>query len=206
MTSGERFDLVVWGKGVRLEGFRPSEVDELFEWFAGGIDLVDDQRVPSLVVRMVRSPASAPTGLRSTIRHRGGISEKKYFLDGSHFEQTSQIRDVDIVFESPGLCCYGVDGTLLARNFPQPVNVGCGTIRELAMDLPTFELGDRCKIRLMPREVLARWGPAFERWHPVERILTTSWEALQENVYWDGDPDHPFWNAALRPRVLTERA
>src|SRR5947199_4702479 len=113
MTSGERFDLVVWGKGVRLEGFRPSEVDELFEWFAGGIDLVDDQRVPSLVVRMVRSPASAPTGLRSTIRHRGGISEKKYFLDGSHFEQTSQIRDVDIVFESPGLCCYGVDGALL---------------------------------------------------------------------------------------------
>lgn len=296
MTSGERFDLVVWGESVRLEGFRPPEVDELFEWFAGGIDLVEDRHAPSLVVRMVRSPASAPTGLRSTVRHRGGISGKKYFLDGSHFDQTSQTRDIDIVFESPGLCCYGVDGallvttreaalvvatepppmlladlvenwllwrareagavmahgsgwvrddaveilvgpsgvgkttelfrqigsgarffsndrvaltldrdTLVARNFPQPVNVGCGTIRELAIDLPTFELGDRSKIRLMPREVLARWGPAFDRWHSVERILTTSWEALQENVYWDGDPDHPFWNAALRPRVLTGR-
>lgn len=295
--SNHHFDLDVWGKRLRLEGFIPAEVNELFVWFAGSIDLVDDGLAPSLVIRIVRSPTNTPRGLDSTVRHRGGISGRKHFLDGTPFDQTSQTRDVDIVDESTALCCYAVDGallittreavlvvaskpppmlladlvenwllwcareagavmahgsswirdgavemlvgnsgvgkttelfrqvaagaeffsndrivltlhegTLVARNFPQPVNVGCGTIRALDMDLPTFDLDDRSKIRLMPREVLERWEPAYERWYPVETIHAPSWQAIQENVYWDGDPDHPFWNRALRPQVLSERS
>ena len=297
MSSDDRFDLQVWGERLLLEGFRSSELDELFEWFAGSIDLVDDRLDPSLIVRIVRSPVIPPSGLRSTVRHRGGISGRKFFLDGTPFDQASQTRDVDIVSdESPALCCYAVDGallvtareavlvmaaepppmlladlvenwllwrareagavmahgsgwihagavhmlvghsgvgkttelfrqvastaeffsndrialtlrdgTLVARNFPQPVNIGCGTIRALGMALPTFDLDDRSKIRLMPPEVLERWAPTYERWYPVEAIHTPSWETIQENVYWAGDPDHPFWNRALPPQALSER-
>lgn len=297
MHSNQTHDLVVWGEHLRLEGFRRSELDELFEWFAGSVELVAGRPVPSLVVRILRSTVSAPQSLHSIPRHRGGVSGVKYFLDGSCFDQAPQYRDVDVLLESPAMCCYVVDGALLAttrevamvialepppmlladllenwllwrareagsvmahgsgwsrdnaveilvgpsgvgktselfrqmknggeffsndrialrlqgdvllaRNFPQPINVGCGTIRELGMNLPTFDLDDHCKIRLMPPEVLERWKPAYEHWYPVKAIFSPSLESLEENVYWDGDPDHPFWNAALRPRVLTERS
>ncbi len=289
--------LVIWGEEVELCGFRPADLDELFVWFAGSIELARATAMPSIRIHLLRSSQpSVVASLRSIARHRGGISGVKYFLDGSRFDQTPQHRDVEVVLESPTLCCYLVDGALLttsreaalvvapevprmlladlienwllwrareagavmahgsgwlregrvemlvgpsgvgktselfrqmedgaeffsndrialrlhdgalvARNFPQPVNVGCGTIRELELDLPTFELDDYCKVRLMPGEVLERWTPAYEHWHPVEAIYAPSLEELEENIYWDGDPDHPFWNAALRPRVLTEK-
>jgi len=245
---------------------------------------------------MVRCEVEPPPVLESIVRHRAAISGTRYFLDGTIFDQDSQIRDVEIVFESPSISCHAVDGALLAttpevalvlgpgapplllpdlienwllwrareegivmahasgwvregavemrvgasgegkttellrqvvagaeyfandrvalrlegdellgRSFPEPINVGFGTIREVGLDLPTFDDDDRSAVRLRADEVLARWKPDFDRWLPVARILAADEEALQASIYWDGDPEHPFWNRALRPRALVER-
>jgi hypothetical protein len=296
MADGGAHGLLIWGEHVRLEGARAQELEELFTWFAGSVDPLFDGGPPGLTIRIVRGSPALPGGLERRPRHRGGVSGVKHFLDGTRFDQSPQYRDVEVVFESPTLCCYAIDGALLlatgalavvlapapppmlladvvenwllwrareagavmahgsgwiregavemlvgpsgvgkttelfrrlaggaeffsndrialrlregrllARNFPQPINVGCGTIRELDVDLPTFDLEDRCKIRLMPTEVLERWRPRYDRWYPVRAISSPSLRELEENVYWEGDPDHPFWNGALRPRVLSER-
>ena len=81
------------------------------------------------------------------------------------------------------------------RGFPLPVNIGCGTIRSLGLDIPDLGLEDDDKIRLTPSEVAERFGADYERWYPVEAIACRDIEDLLANCYWDEDPSHPFWNA-----------
>lgn len=94
---------------------------------------------------------------------------------------------------------------LEARSFPEPINIGVGTIRALGLDFPTFGLDDRCAIRLLASSVNEIWSPDFASWYPVGQIFSLNQETLDRNVYWDGDPDHPFWNQALRPDELANR-
>jgi hypothetical protein len=288
--------LVVMGESVWLEGFYDHEAEEIAEWFAGAIDARSDL-LPSLVVRMVRCGIQAPRGAGiTTVRHRASLRRKTRFLDGSEFKQASQLRDVSIISESPGLACHEVDEVLLVttpdvamiigsappplllsdimenwllwrareaglvmahasgwlrggavemfvgssgdgkttellrqvsagaryfandrialrvegdlllgRSFPEPINIGTGTIQALGLDLPTFDLDELGAIRLFASEVSARWNPDFYTWYPVTRIFARDRNSLEQNIYWDGDPDHPFWNRALRPRDLEDR-
>jgi hypothetical protein len=94
---------------------------------------------------------------------------------------------------------------LLGRTFPEPINIGVGTIKALGLEFPTFGLAENCAIRLLALEVFRRWQPDFYSWFPVSKITTRDRDTLNRNVYWDEDPDHPFWNRALRPRPLRDR-
>ncbi|WP_447002317.1 hypothetical protein ACRAKI_21575 [Saccharothrix isguenensis] len=83
--------------------------------------------------------------------------------------------------------------------FPLPVNVGCGTIRSLGLDLPDHGLDDHDKIRLRAPEVVERFGADYETWFPVARVVCASLADLEDNVYWTEDDCHPFWIASWRP-------
>jgi hypothetical protein len=94
------------------------------------------------------------------------------------------------------------DGRVEVRSFPLPVNVGCGTIRSLELDLPHHDLGDHDKIRLRAPEVAQRYGADYDSWWPVDRIVCRSLTDLRANVYWDEDDCHPFWIRPWHPGPL----
>ena len=89
---------------------------------------------------------------------------------------------------------------LLARSFPVPVNVGCGTIRALGLDLPHFDLPNDHKIRLTAKQAVERYGGDYDTWFPVKAIYCAGLEDLNGNLYWQGDDCHPFWNVVFRPK------
>lgn len=94
------------------------------------------------------------------------------------------------------------DGRLQVRSFPLPVNVGCGTIRALNLEIPHHDLTDHDKIRMRPPEVAARFGADYDTWFPVSRVICTSLDDLHRNVYWEQDDCHPFWIRGWRPGPL----
>jgi hypothetical protein len=289
--------LSIMGESVHFEGFLDHELAEVFEWFAGAID----PRVssPALTIRMLRceSLPELPPPLETSVRHRANIRPGTRFLDGTVFDQRSQIRDVSTISDGSTLCCQSVPGavllstrevmvvlaresppllladilenwllwrareagqvmahasgwlrdgqiemfvgssgdgkttellrriaagapyfandrialrvdgqTLWGRSFPEPINIGAGTIRSLGLDLPTFGLDDLFAIRLLAADVAARWHPDFHNWYPVAKIYSRSRASYDANVYWHEDPEHPFWIRALRPRPLANRA
>jgi len=126
--------------------------------------------------------------------------------DGKTTELLRQIQSGARYFANDRIALRIEQGQLLGRSFPEPINIGAGTIRSLGLDLPTHGLDDRCAVRLLPADVVARWSPDYYGWYPIERIVARSRESYEQNVYWSGDPDHPFWNRALRPRDLVERS
>jgi hypothetical protein len=88
------------------------------------------------------------------------------------------------------------------RSFPLPVNVGCGTIRSLGLDLPHRGRDDHDKIRLRPPEVVERYGADYEGWYPVAALICRSRTDLLDNIYWVEDDCHPFWVRAWRPEPV----
>jgi hypothetical protein len=295
LSHTKRVEMLIMNESVWLEGFLDDELREIDEWFAGAV-APGRAEAPSLTIQLVRSQVVPPPGSRTVVRHRASLRPKTCFLDGSEFDQQSQLRDISIVFEAPTLACLAVPGAvlvttidravvfapaapplllsdllenwllwrareagqvmvhasgwirgnavemfvgssgdgkttellrqvelgaryfandrialrtergqLLGRTFPEPVNVGAGTIRSLGLDLPTHGLDDRCAVRLLAADVAARWAPDCYGWYPIERIVSRNRQSYEQNVYWSGDPDHPFWNRALRPRDLVER-
>ena len=94
------------------------------------------------------------------------------------------------------------NGILEARSFPLPVNIGCGTIRALDLDIPHFEFDDHSKIRLTPDQVKDMLGADYDRWYPVDVVLTPNLRELEDNLYWHQDEHHPFWNRSLMPADL----
>jgi hypothetical protein len=91
-------------------------------------------------------------------------------------------------------------GGLQVRGFPLAMNVGCGTIRALELDLPHNGRDDHQKIRLTAREISERFTVDYDGWWDVGTLRVPDRRALSENLYWDEDPSHPHWNAALRTR------
>lgn len=298
MTQTTSVQLLVMGERVRFEGLRDAELAEVFEWFAGAVEVETSERsAPAMTIRLLRVSVDPlePCVAGRAIRHRASLRPMTRFIDGSEFDQSSQLRDVSVISGGP-VAVYVVDGALLittresalvmgptcppllladllenwllwgarergqvmvhaagwlrdgkiemfvgssgdgkttelfrqvqagaqyfandrvalrlegdvllGRSFPEPLNIGTGTIRALGMDLPTFAMSDTCALRLLPADVAARWNPDFFGWYPVNKIVSPSRATYEKNVYWDGDPDHPFWNHALRPRELIER-
>ena len=96
------------------------------------------------------------------------------------------------------------DGVPEVRSFPLPVNVGCGTIRSLGLDLPHGGRDDHDKIRLRPPEVAARYGADYQGWYPVRSVVCRSQRDLLDNIYWVEDECHPFWVRAWRPDPLSD--
>lgn len=93
------------------------------------------------------------------------------------------------------------DGVLQARGYPLAMNVGCGTIRGLSLDIPHYDGEDYEKIRLTPAEVCSRFDVDYENWWPVATITTTSKEDLIDNLYVEPDPSHPAWNRAWSDQI-----
>lgn len=91
---------------------------------------------------------------------------------------------------------------LETRSFPLPVNVGCGTIRSLGIELPHFDLADTDKIRLRAPEVADKYGADYSTWYPVRAITCRSIEDFDANIYWDEDECHPWWIAEWKPRPI----
>lgn len=86
---------------------------------------------------------------------------------------------------------------MLARGYPLAMNVGCGTIRSLALDLPHRGLPDKAKIRLTPADVQRLYEPDYDGWYEVESITAGSIEDFSRNCFYlEEDPTHPRWNAA----------
>jgi hypothetical protein len=94
------------------------------------------------------------------------------------------------------------DGVPEVRSFPLPVNVGCGTIRSVGLDLPHAGRDDHDKIRLTPPDVMARYGADYQGWYPVRSVVCRSQQDLRDNIYWTEDDCHPFWVRAWRPDQL----
>jgi hypothetical protein len=96
------------------------------------------------------------------------------------------------------------DERLEVRSFPLPVNIGCGTIRGLSLDLPTHGLEDDDKIRLRPKEAAERFGADYRSWFPVHQITCRSMDDLWQNTLFQADPAHPFWIKPWHPGLLDE--
>jgi hypothetical protein len=87
---------------------------------------------------------------------------------------------------------------LEVRGYPLPMNVGCGTIRGLGLDLPHFGGADHEKIRLTARDVAHHLPHDYQSWLPVAEIHASSRKVLEDNIYCEPDPCHPAWNAVWR--------
>jgi len=89
-----------------------------------------------------------------------------------------------------------VKGKLFARSFPQPVNIGFGTIRSLninfGIDVKIYK--DFEKLRLTAKEAFSFFEPNYDKWFEVEKVYTNRVEALRSNLYIEEDECHPFWN------------
>lgn len=98
------------------------------------------------------------------------------------------------------------DGSLQARGYPLSINVGCGTIRALALPLPHGDKPDSHKVRLRPREVVDLFCHDYFDWHPLAQVTARDLGAVSENIYWDDDPTHPRWCLPYGARALLQRA
>lgn len=88
------------------------------------------------------------------------------------------------------------EDTLQVRGYPLAMNIGCGTIRSLKLDLPQFGGADDTKIRLLPPDVARLFNIDYENWWQVDRILCKDEQTLKANLYSLPDPCHPTWNAS----------
>ncbi|MFI6893436.1 hypothetical protein ACIBM4_04890 [Streptomyces sp. NPDC050256] len=112
------------------------------------------------------------------------------------------MRDGDVFLSNDRAFLRLNEGRVEVRSFPLPVNVGCGTIRSLSLDLPDHGLGDHDKIRLRPAEVAERFAADCEGWYPLDRLLVRDPAELDRNIYWDEDDCHPFWIRSWHPGPL----
>ncbi|MFF2775532.1 hypothetical protein ACFVU3_11535 [Streptomyces sp. NPDC058052] len=114
----------------------------------------------------------------------------------------SAMRDGGVFLSNDRAFLRMHEGRLEVRSFPLPVNVGCGTIRSLGLDLPDHGLSDHDKIRLRPAEVAERFAADCEGWYPLDRVLVRDPAELDRNIYWDEDDCHPFWVRSWHPGPL----
>lgn len=115
------------------------------------------------------------------------------------------IRQGDSFFSNDRVFLRRHQGRFEARSFPLPVNIGCGTIRALNLKVSHFDFPDDYKIRLTPHEIAEIFNVDFMNWYPVSEVLTKNSAELQENIYWDEDENHPFWNIMYQPKPMNER-
>ncbi|WFU04543.1 hypothetical protein QA648_27575 (plasmid) [Rhizobium sp. CB3171] len=129
--------------------------------------------------------AVGPSGAGKTTRLLGSISETCRFLGNDR------------------LFLRWSNGRLETRGYPLAMNVGCGTIRGLKLNIPHFDGEDHEKIRLTPRDVQRIFPVDYDNWYPVAEIAAPDVEALLENLYVEPDPSHPNWNVAWRREIPT---
>lgn len=87
------------------------------------------------------------------------------------------------------------NNVLEARSFPLPVNIGCGTIRSLELNVDHKNFPDHYKIRHTPKEVFKLFNPDYLSWYEVSSVLSTNLDEVQRNLYLEEDPCHPKWIA-----------
>jgi hypothetical protein len=93
------------------------------------------------------------------------------------------------------------DARLEVRGYPLAMNVGCGTIRALKLDIPHFDGRDTDKVRLTPRNVTEFLTTDYDAWFAVGEISAPSTDDLLENLYIQPDPTHPSWNICWRNAI-----
>jgi hypothetical protein len=108
----------------------------------------------------------------------------------------SSISDKGIFIGNDRVFLRFNSGVLEARGYPLPMNIGCGTIRALGLDVPHFDGADKEKIRLTSRDVQNLMTTDYSTWWKVESIVAPDEESIVENLYVEPDPCHPKWNIA----------
>lgn len=292
----QKYCMRVWGHTLAVAAESPEVLEPIHAEFAGSVVDAPDG-VPAYEFTAISGALTVPNGLLSRVRHRGGSSGDKKFMDGSVFRAQTQNRDALVVREDeetgsyildecmvhsherytlavgrvqgrfllPDLIeayllnwcrqmgwiqCHGAgwveDGSahlavgpsgagkttnllarlrqggkflgndriflrmrgdvLEARGYPLAMNIGCGTIRGLGLDIPHHGGHDHDKIRLSPSDVAARMPYDYDTWWPVATISARGLTDLVENLYVEPDPCHPAWNAAWRSPFPPETA